>query len=254
MYQLSKWFWRLVGTLMLALLCAWIVEELKIGGIYVFIKVLFSTLFSLVKGDLIITLKRFLIAYMLVISLSIPIGLSLGRYKNIFSVFRPTIEFFRVIPSAIVIPILLSLNFFGLGDTMKIFVIFLGALWPSLVNTIDGARNVDTSFIDTGKVYNLTQFQILKTIIFPASLPHILSGARISLSISLLLAITVEMLAPGSPTGIGYYILDMERSFKFVKMATAILLVAIIGILLNLLFSFVEKCLRKCYGDYIKPY
>ncbi|MGD2035424.1 MAG: ABC transporter permease subunit, partial [Bacteroidales bacterium] len=132
-------------------------------------------------------------------------------------------------PSAAIIPI--AILFLGIEDNMKIFVICFGSSWPILINTIDGVKSVEPMYIKTGMVYNFSNFKIFTKILIPASLPVIFTGFRISIAIALILAITVEMIVGGN--GLGYYILDAERSFKFSEMYSGIFTVGIIGYFIN---------------------
>jgi ABC-type nitrate/sulfonate/bicarbonate transport system permease component len=204
----------------------------------VFINKLFDIAFL---KDIGLTLGRCFIGYIIANFLMIPSGIIMGRNILVYNLFEPLIEFFRPMPSAAIIPI--AILFLGIGDEMKLFVIFFGSCWPILINTIEGVRGVDPMYVKTGLVFNFTSKEILYKIIFPASLPSIFTGMRISIAIALILTITVEMISGGS--GIGYYILDAERSFHFAEMYTGVLTIGILGYLINWGFlSFENKILN----------
>ena len=183
------------------------------------------------------TFYRFFVGFLITTIFGIPIGLLLGWNKNSYRLFEFLIEFFRPLPSASVIPI--AILFLGIGDNMKIFVIAFGSFWPILINTIDGVRNIEPLFLKTAKVFEINKLKILKRIILPSALPQIFSGLKISIAISLILAITVEMIVGGN--GIGYFIIDAERSFQFKNMYAGVFTIGIIGYLLNLILNQVEK-------------
>ena len=107
------------------------------------------------------------------------------------------------------------------------------------MNTIDGVRHIERTLIDTGRTFGLARRRILWQIVLPAAAPYIVTGLRVSLSIALILVTTAEMIA-GSK-GLGFFILDEERSLQSSNMYAGIILVAVLGYLLNHLFLALEK-------------
>ena len=96
-------------------------------------------------------------------------------------------------PSVAIIPVAILL--LGIGDAMIVAVTVYASLWPILINTIDGVRNIDTTLIDTGRTFGLSRWRILWQIILPGASPYIVTGLRIGLSIALILVTTAEMIA-----------------------------------------------------------
>ena len=135
----------------------------------------------------------------------------MGRSRRIALLLNPIAEILRPIPSAAIIPV--AILFLGIDERMKIAVVVFGSTLPILLNTIYGVRSVDLLLIDTGRTFNLSRLAFLRKIVIPAALPSIATGLRISLAISLILTITVEMIAGNS--GLGFLILDYERSFRY---------------------------------------
>jgi len=126
----------------------------------------------------------------------------------------------------------------GIGDAMIVAVTVYATLWPILVNTIDGVRNIERTLIDTARTFGLRGWAILWRVILPGAAPYIVTGLRISLSIALILVTTAEMIA-GS-RGLGFFILDQERSFNSRNMYAGIIVVAALGYGLNRLFLALE--------------
>lgn len=182
--------------------------------------------------DILATLGRCLSGYVIACCIGIPMGILMGRSEKLFNVFEPLVEMLRPIPSAAIIPV--AILFLGIEDKMKVFVIVYACLWPILINTIDGVKGIDRILIETGKTFNLTNRQFLFKIVIPGASPSIVTGMRISLAISLILAITVEMISGNN--GIGFFILDAERSFKFTEMYAAIILIGFLGYFVNFIF------------------
>jgi ABC-type nitrate/sulfonate/bicarbonate transport system permease component len=175
------------------------------------------------------------------------VGLLMGQSNKIYNLLSPLTELLRPIPSAAIIPV--AILFLGIGDEMKIFVIFFACLWPILINSMEGARSIDNLIIDTAKTFDLTKKRLLTKIIIPASMPGIVTGMRISLAMSLILTITVEMIAGNN--GLGFYILDMERSFQFPEMYAGILYIGLIGFGLNALYVKLTSKIMKWQKGFI---
>jgi ABC-type nitrate/sulfonate/bicarbonate transport system permease component len=126
----------------------------------------------------------------------------------------------------------------GISDAMIIAVTVYASLWPVLINTIDGVRHLERTLIDTGRTFGLNRRKILWLVVLPAAAPYIITGLRISLSIALILVTTAEMIA-GSK-GLGFFILDEERSMNSGNMYAGVVLVSALGYLLNRLFVLGE--------------
>lgn len=202
------------------------------------IRSLFSLFLSreLIDATL-ITLGRCAAGYGIAALVAIPFGLLMGQWRTLERLLTPLVETLRPIPSAAVIPV--AILFLGIDNKMKVAVVVFGSLWPILLNTIHGVHIIEPMLIDTGRTLNLTKRQLVGKIIIPAASPSILTGLRISLAISLILAITVEMIAGSS--GLGFLILDYERSFKYAEMYAGIIALAIIGLCLNGLFIVIDR-------------
>jgi ABC-type nitrate/sulfonate/bicarbonate transport system permease component len=144
-------------------------------------------------------------------------------------------------PSVAIVPVAILL--LGIGDAMIVAVTVYASVWPVLINTIDGVRNLERTLIDTGRTFGLNRRKILWLVVLPAAAPYIVTGLRISLSIALILVTTAEMIA-GS-RGLGFFILDQERSMNASNMYAGVILVAGLGYLLNRLFVVGEGCLMN---------
>jgi ABC-type nitrate/sulfonate/bicarbonate transport system permease component len=182
------------------------------------------------------SLWRIFCGFALACVVAIPLGLLMGTSSFIYRLLEPLTEFIRPIPSSAYIPV--AILILGIEDGMKIFVIFLACLFPVLLNTYGGVRGVDPVLVDTGRTFGLSRFQTLYQIVFPAALPSILTGMRISLGIALIVAVVCEMIAGNS--GIGYFILDMQRIFRVPEMFAGIFTLGILGYLINLAFLQIE--------------
>lgn len=183
------------------------------------------------------SLKRMFLGYFLAISVGMVLGLLMGTSKLIYELFEPITELIRPIPSAAYIPV--AILFLGIGDEMKVFVIFLSCVFPVLISTLGGVRGVDQILIDTGRTFGKSKGKILRKIILPSVYPEIFSGMRISLAVSLIVVVVAEMIAGNN--GIGYFIFDSQQFFRVGEMFCGIFTLAIVGYSLNSIFLKIEK-------------
>jgi ABC-type nitrate/sulfonate/bicarbonate transport system permease component len=187
-------------------------------------------------GHLAGTLGRFLGGYLLAAALAVAAGVVLGYSRFAYSVSEVIIELLRPMPSVAIIPV--AILCLGIGDAMMIAVTIYAAAWPILLNTIDGVRNLDRTLVDTGRTFGLGRVKILWQVALPAAAPYIATGLRVSLPIALILVTTSEMVA--GVNGLGFFILDEERSLRPANMYAGIVVVALLGYALNRLFVAVE--------------
>ena len=190
-----------------------------------------------VPMQILVSMKRALTGYLLAAAVFITLGVFMGLSHRIDRLFEVVVEMLRPVPPPVMIPV--ALLFFGLGDEMKIFVIFFSCAWPMLLNTIDGVRGVDWVLLNTAKTFGLSRVQIIWRVILPASSPQIMTGLRVSLPIMLILVVISEMI--GSTDGIGYFVLDSQRRFKVAQMYAGMLALALLGYTLNQVFNLIQR-------------
>jgi NitT/TauT family transport system permease protein/sulfonate transport system permease protein len=184
-------------------------------------------------------MKRAAAGYFLAAALFIPLGIFMGLSPMVHRLFEVVVEMLRPVPPPVVIPV--ALLFFGLGDEMKIFVIFFSCAWPILLNTLDGVRNLDWVLLNTARTFGLPRRKIIWQVILPACSPQIMTGLRVSLPIMLILVVISEMV--GSTDGIGYFVLDSQRRFRVAQMYAGMFALAILGYTLNQLFNLIQRLL-----------
>ena len=187
------------------------------------------------------SLRRIMIGLGLAVVIGIPLGLLMGVSRLAYRVLEPITELIRPIPSAAYIPV--AILFLGLGDEMKLFVIFLACVFPVLLNTYGGVTGVDRDLIDTGRTLGTPRLSILRKIVFPAALPSVLTGIRVSLGIAFIVAVTSEMIAGNN--GLGYFIIDRQQSFHVSEVFAGILTLGVLGYALNLIFLQIERYLLR---------
>jgi NitT/TauT family transport system permease protein len=195
--------------------------------------------------DIADSLRRVAIGYGAAVILGIPLGLILGWYPSINQVVNPAMQILRPISPIAWIPI--SIIFFGVGDNAAVFLIFLSAFFPIVVACVDGVSNVPSMFRRAGRNFGLSPLQLLAKVIFPAALPRILIGLRISLGIAWLVVVAAEMIAVDS--GLGYLIIDSRNSGKHYDLVVAaMLMIGVIGLILDLGYRRLEKMKSVRWG------
>ncbi|WP_110590177.1 ABC transporter permease [Microbacterium suaedae] len=194
-------------------------------------------------SDILPSLARFAIGAALAIVLGVVVGLLVGLNRNLRAFTEPMFEFFRAVPPPVLIPILALL--IGVGDDMKIAVIVIGAIWPVLLNTIEGVRGVDEVQTETSRSYGITGWRRVRFQILPAASPQILAGVRQSLPIAIILMVVSEMFYTSA--GLGFSIIQFQRQFAIGPMWSGILLLGLIGFAVSMLFKLVEHRVLHWY-------
>ena len=189
-----------------------------------------------ILDNLVPSLARLLAGWAIGSLAGVAVGLAVGASERLGDYVDPLIHFGRAIPPPALLPLFLVL--LGLGDAMKVAMIAFGIVWPVLLNTIDGVRSVDGQYLDTGRVYGATGADRLLRIMLPAAAPKIFAGLRISLSIAVILMVISEMVA--ATNGVGFLLIQAQRTFRMLDMWAWILLLGILGYLLNTALLAVE--------------
>ena len=183
------------------------------------------------------SLRRLGIGYVMATACAISIGLAMGVWRRMYLLFEPLVELLRPIPSPAYLP--MAILFLGIDDGMKVFMVAFASFFPILLNTVAGVRSVDPVLVDTGRTFGLGRAQIISRIMLPAAASYILTGMRISLAIALIVTVIAEMVAGNS--GIGFYILNAQRSFLVPEMYAGVIALALMGFGLNKGFVAVER-------------
>jgi len=194
-------------------------------------------LFRRFDSDVVPSLARMFAGYALAAVIGLPLGVALGLAPRLHEAVAPVLEFFRAIPPPALIPF--GIVVLGVGDAMKIFIIVAVCVFPIMLNAVDGVRGVDPGLVDTAKAYQVSRRDRLMHVVVPAAAPQMFAGLRTGLALALILMVISEMVA--STSGIGYFVLQSQRTFAITEMWTGILLLGILGYLLNLVFALVER-------------
>jgi ABC-type nitrate/sulfonate/bicarbonate transport system permease component len=188
-------------------------------------------------NDILPSLSRVLGGWLIAAAIGITVGTAIGRSRTGMDYVGPLFAFMRAIPPVMLVPVFIVV--FGLYTEMKLATIVFGAVWPILLNTVDGVRSVDPLQADTARSFRTPRHRWILLVVLPAALPTIFAGLRLSLSISLLLMVVSELV--GRTSGIGYQLIYAQRQFDFTIMWAWIVLLGILGYVLNALLLVVER-------------
>lgn len=201
-----------------------------------------KTMFDLtVSGKLLlhvaVSLQRSLVGFGLALLVAVPLGFLMGWYNKFERYTDLLVQSLRNTSTFALLPIFLL--FLGLGEASKIAIIFYGASWQLLINTISGVKSVDPIYIKAAKSMGVSDRDLFRKIILPASIPSIIVGARLGAKISLMVVIAAEMI--GAKSGLGFFIQNAQFNFMVPEMYAGILTLALLGLAINYLLVWFEK-------------
>jgi ABC-type nitrate/sulfonate/bicarbonate transport system permease component len=167
----------------------------------------------------------------------IAIGVMIGRLPLLADLAEPMVHFGRAVPAPTMVPVFLFL--FRIGTPMEVATIVFGVIWPVLLNSIDGARQVHSMHIETARAFRVSPTQRLLRIILPSAAPKIFAGLRLALALALVMMILSEFV--GSTDGIGRELAVAQTNFDVSVMWAVIALLGLLGIALNAAFGLAER-------------
>lgn len=194
------------------------------------------------------SLFRVTIGFGLAVLIGVPLGLLLGWFQRLFFAFNPMIQVMRPISPIAWIPI--AILWFGVDDRAPIFLIFLASVFPITVSAMAAVQNIQPVYVRAARNFGLGRMELFRRVIFPATLPQILTGIRIALGVAWLVVVAAEMIAVNS--GLGYLIIDARNAGKQYDLVVAgMVLIGLIGLGLDLLVRRLESFdeVRWGYGS-----
>lgn len=187
------------------------------------------------------SIVRSALGFFIAIAVAVPLGLLIGWYPLARELFNPVLELFRNTAALALLPVFILL--LGIGEVSKVGIIIFACIWPILLNTIAAVRDVDPLYIKSAKSMNLSDFQLFKKVILPASVPTIFTGIRMAGTGAILVLIAAEMI--GAKVGLGYYITFTQYNFQIPEMYAGILTISLLGIVINQTLLAIEKHFSK---------
>jgi nitrate/nitrite transport system permease protein len=179
--------------------------------------------------NILMSLGRVGIGFGMAAVIGIPLGFMIGRFRFLSGMMAPIISLLRPVSPLAWLPI--GLLVFKAANPAAIWVIFISSIWPMIVNTAVGVREVPQDYLNVAKVLNLSEWKVFTRILFPASLPFVLTGIRLSIGVAWLVIVAAEMLTGG--VGIGFWVWDEWNNLNVEHIIIAIFTVGIVGLLLE---------------------
>lgn len=184
------------------------------------------------------SLFRVTVGFGLAVLVGVPAGLLLGWFQRLFFAFNPVIQVLRPISPIAWIPV--AILWFGVDDRAPIFLIFLASVFPITVSAMAAVQNIQQVYIRAARNFGLGRLELFRRVIFPATLPQVITGLRIALGVAWLVVVAAEMIAVNS--GLGYLIIDARNAGKRYDLVVAgMVLIGLIGLALDLLVRRLEK-------------
>lgn len=198
-----------------------------------------ATLASLVellgRGELyehvFVSLQRVLVGLLLALLIGVPLGLLVGSYRHLEAATTPAFQFLRMISPLSWMPVVVMLM--GVGDQPIYFLLTFAAIWPILLNTAAGVRQLDPRWLQLSRSLSATRWETLRKVILPGVLGHVLTGVRLSIGILWIVLVPCEML--GVSAGLGYFILDTRDRLAYSELMAMVLLIGVLGFALDAL-------------------
>ena len=183
------------------------------------------------------SLGRVGIGFGLAALIGIPLGFMIGRFRFLSNMTSPIVSLLRPVSPLAWLPI--GLLVFKAANPAAIWVIFISSIWPMIINTAAGVREVPQDYLNVAKVLNLSEWKVFTRILFPAVLPFMLTGIRLAIGVAWLVIVAAEMLTGG--VGLGFWVWDEWNNLKVENILIAILVIGMIGLALEHMLLLIAK-------------
>jgi nitrate/nitrite transport system permease protein len=183
------------------------------------------------------SLYRVGIGFGLAAAIGIPLGFMIGRFQFLNQMMSPIISILRPVSPLAWLPI--GLLVLQKAEPASIWVIFISSIWPMVLNTAAGVQRIPQDYMNVARVLNLSELKVFTKILFPAVLPYVLTGVRLSIGVAWLVIVAAEMLTGG--VGIGFWVWDEWNNLNVAHIIIAIFVVGIVGLLLEQMLMLIAK-------------
>ena len=184
------------------------------------------------------SLQRVAIGYSLAAILGITLGIVIGTNKVMYKALDPMIQLFRTVPPLAWVPIALAA--LRQNEPSALFVIFITAIWPILINTAVGVKQIPQDYNNVAKVLQLSRRDYFFNILIPSALPYIFTGLRIAIGLAWLAIIAAEIIMSGI-VGIGFFIWDAYQNNKVSEIILALVYIGVVGLILDKVMLWVQS-------------
>jgi nitrate/nitrite transport system permease protein len=187
--------------------------------------------------NVLFSLQRVAVGFGMAAVVGIPLGFMLGRITFLNRMASPLISLLRPVSPLAWLPI--GLLVFKAANPAAIWTIFICSIWPMIINTAVGVQRVPQDYLNVARVLNLSEWKVVTKILFPAVLPYVLTGVRLSVGTAWLVIVAAEMLTGG--VGIGFWVWDEWNNLNVKHIIIAIFVIGIVGLLLEWLLVSIAK-------------
>ena len=183
------------------------------------------------------SLGRVGVGFGLAALVGIPLGFAIGRFAFLAGMLAPIISLLRPVSPLAWLPI--GLLVFEAAGPASIWVIFISSIWPIILNTATGVASVPQDYLNVARVLKLSEFKVLTRILFPAVLPHLMTGIRLAIGVAWLVIVAAEMLTGG--IGLGFWVWDEWNNLNVEHILIAIIIVGLVGLALEQTLLLIAK-------------
>lgn len=184
------------------------------------------------------SLGRVISAWTVAGLVAVPLGLAMGRIRTVERLLDPLVELLRPISPLAWIP--LAILWFGIGEAGKVFVVFVGTFFPTLIATIAGVKRIDPVLIQAGQVLGCNnRLALFRKVVLPATLPNIITGLRISFGTGWAAIIAAELVAARS--GLGYLISNGMEILRADRVLVGMIVIGVLGVMFDALFRLAQR-------------
>ncbi|AXO61659.1 nitrate ABC transporter, permease protein [Pseudomonas sp. phDV1] len=183
------------------------------------------------------SLGRVGVGFGLAALVGIPLGFAIGRFAFLAGMLAPIISLLRPVSPLAWLPI--GLLVFEAAGPVSIWVIFISSIWPIILNTAAGVASVPQDYLNVARVLKLSEFKVLTRILFPAVLPHLMTGIRLAIGVAWLVIVAAEMLTGG--IGLGFWVWDEWNNLNVEHILIAIIIVGLVGLALEQMLLLIAK-------------
>jgi NitT/TauT family transport system permease protein len=193
------------------------------------------------RADVLSTLLTYVYGMLIAAAIAIPVGVVFGLFQPAYRATRAIVELMRPIPPVALVPLVLLV--LGAGLEMKLVIVVFAAVWPIMFNTLYGVHDVDPYAKEMARSFGISRFGVVRRVVLPSAAPFVVTGIRIASSITLIVVITVELIAGGAQ-GIGAFI-SRERAFSdaesYLAVLAATVTAGLLGLVINLGIGWLER-------------
>ena len=192
---------------------------------------------SILSSALFETLSEFSVGFVIAVPVGVLLGLFMGYFRFLDYILDPFVSAIYATPRIVFIPLIVL--WFGLGFEAKVFFIILMAIFPVLMNTYAGVKNIESSYVELARSFKARDYHIMSKVVLPGSLPYIIAGIRLSAGMAIIGVILAEMFT--AMTGLGFLLIKYGNKFKTAKLFAVIITIALLALVINEIIKQLEK-------------